>query len=121
VALFTLAVQDGVPVPLPAPPKGYGDTPDRIGSEQIMMAGSRIRQTTAIKQTWVFGYRWLTDAQYADLRLWVDPRLAGWRGLGPFELRRFGDAAVYLVNVGLAGAVVPLVGWRHAEFSMVEV
>lgn len=118
MALLSLSVQDsGVLVPLPAPPKGFGETPERIGGTQTTLGGYRVRQTTRVAKTWAMSYRWLTDAQYATLLGFAD----GTRGLGPFELRKTGDATVYLVNVELANAVVPLVGSRHCDLVLTQV
>lgn len=118
MALLTLSVQDsGVPIALPAPPKGFGESPDRIGSTSTTLGGCRIRQTTRVAKTWSMSYRWLTDAQYATLLGFAD----GTRGTGPFELRKTGDTTVYLVNVELGNVVVPLVGSRHCDLTLTQV
>lgn len=117
MALFTLSVQDGTPVDLPRPPKGYTDTLEKVGSTQVTMAGSRIQQTVAVKRTWTFAYQHLSAAEYATLRGFFDGTL----GLGPFELRTTGDTTVYLVNVLSLNHTVPITGSHHVELSLAQV
>lgn len=117
MALFTLAPIYGTQVALPPPPKTFGETLDVIGSTKVTLGGSRIRQLVATRKTWTFAYQWLTDAQYTAVLAYVDGTL----GLGPFELRKTGDATVYLVNVDVSGGQVPLVGSRHCTLTMTQV
>jgi hypothetical protein len=117
VALFSLAVQDGTPVTLPPPGNGFSETPKKIGSQQTTGGGWQIQQTVAVKKEWRIPYKHLSDSQYASLLAFFDGTL----GLGPFELRKTGVAAPWLVNITELTNTVPIIGSHHCDLTMLEV
>lgn len=117
MAVFTLAIKFGTPLLLPDPGRGTTIASERIGGEQVTVAGQRVTQTIAVKRTWTFPYPWITDGQYDLLLSWLDGR----KGFGPFELRQAGVSGFALVNVGDLTRDIVYIGRGSATFVLREV
>lgn len=117
MAIYTLAVRGQAQLPLPNPARGMSEMSQKVGGVHVTLAGSRIRDTVAVKKTWTLPFPRLTDAQYDALLSYLDGR----KGLGPFELRKNAGTLV-LVNAASLSHSVQVAGFvEGAELVLEEI
>jgi hypothetical protein len=116
MGIYTLAVRGQGQFALPNPARGMGEPSEKISGQHITSAGSRMRDTVAVKKTFNLPFPRMTDAVYDVLLSFHDGR----KGLGPFELRKNAAAAPVLVNVASLSHGVQVAGFVEGCAMVLE-